>query len=109
MRIVDRIEWNDLVDARVGEHDIDFLMVALDPFVKPSDVGRVGDVTLHADAPWPISLTASASSSCRRPVMYTCAPSMAKSFAVARPMPSLPPVITTTLFSKRFVIFWYSF
>ena len=29
----------------------DLSVVALDPFVKPSDVGRVGDVTLHADRP----------------------------------------------------------
>ncbi|KKF89433.1 hypothetical protein XY58_03970 [Stenotrophomonas maltophilia] len=48
MRIVYRIKWSNFVKARIGEHDIDFLVITLDPFVKPSDVGRVGDVTLHA-------------------------------------------------------------
>lgn len=51
MRFVDCIERNDLVNARIGEDDIDPLVVALDPFVKPHDVGRLGDVTLHADRP----------------------------------------------------------
>jgi hypothetical protein len=30
----------------------------------------------------------------------TCAPSLAKAVAIARPMPALAPVITTTLFPK---------
>ena len=53
----------------------------------------------------PIVLTAASSSSWRRPVMNTDAPSAAKRLAVARPMPLVPPVTTTTLFSNLPVIF----
>ena len=42
----------------------------------------------------PISLTAVVSSGSRRPVMKTYAPSFTNSFAVARPMPLLPPVMS---------------
>src|SRR6266436_2694115 len=45
----------------------------------------------------PIVFTASSSSFWRRPVMKTYAPSLTKSFAVANPIPSVPPVITATL------------
>src|SRR5882724_9122994 len=54
-------------------------------------------------SPWtavtllPISLTAAASSGSRRPVMNTYAPSRANSFAVARPIPLLPPVTSAIL------------
>src|SRR5437588_3174133 len=42
----------------------------------------------------PISLTAAANSGSRRPVTNTYAPSFTNSFAVARPMPLLPPVMS---------------
>src|SRR5919106_1415141 len=42
----------------------------------------------------PISFTARASSESRRPVMKTYAPSLTNCFAVARPMPPLPPVMS---------------
>src|SRR5437016_2007150 len=45
----------------------------------------------------PIVFTASSSSFWRRPVMKTYAPSLIKSFAVANPIPSVPPVMTATL------------
>src|SRR5713101_7165904 len=45
----------------------------------------------------PIVFTASLSSFWRRPVMKTYAPSLTKSFAVANPIPSVPPVTTATL------------
>src|SRR6202040_3843845 len=45
----------------------------------------------------PIVFTASSSSFWRRPVMKTYAPSLAKSFAVASPIPSVPPVTTAIL------------
>src|SRR5580700_6727445 len=45
----------------------------------------------------PIAFTASSSSFWRRPVMKTYAPSLTKSFAVANPIPSVPPVMTATL------------
>ena len=46
---------------------------------------------------FPISLAAAANSPSRRPVMKTCAPSFTNRFAVARPMPPLPPV-TSAIF-----------
>src|SRR5713226_8789748 len=48
----------------------------------------------------PIVFTASSSSFWRRPVMKTYAPSLTKSFAVANPIPSVPPVMTATLSSS---------
>src|SRR6267143_3811516 len=45
----------------------------------------------------PIVFTASSSSFWRRPVMKTYAPSLTKSFAVANPIPSVPPLMTATL------------
>src|ERR1700723_3260718 len=43
-----------------------------------------------------MAFTASSSSLWRRPVMKTYAPSLANSFAVAKPIPSVPPVMTAT-------------
>ena len=43
-----------------------------------------------------ISFTATANSASRRPVMKTYAPSFTNAFAVARPMPLLPPVTSAT-------------
>src|SRR5438128_3659662 len=48
----------------------------------------------------PISFTAAASSGSRRPVMKTYAPSFTNAFAVARPMPLLPPVMSA-IFPSR--------
>src|ERR1700681_2968885 len=45
----------------------------------------------------PIVFTASSSSFWGRPVMKTYAPSLTKSFAVANPIPSVPPVMTAVL------------
>src|SRR6266478_10182557 len=44
-----------------------------------------------------MAFTASSSSFGRRPVMNTYAPSLTKSFAVANPIPSVPPVMTAIL------------
>ena len=52
----------------------------------------------------PICFTAASSASWRRPVTNTDAPSAANAFAVARPMPLVPPVTTTTLLLNRSVI-----
>src|SRR2546425_3985724 len=52
----------------------------------------------------PIVFTASSSSFWRRPVMKTWAPSLTKSFAVANPIPSVPPVTTAILPSSFLVI-----
>src|ERR1700720_4255896 len=51
----------------------------------------------------PIVFTASSSSFWRRPVMKTYAPSLTKSFAVANPIPSVPPVMTAVLPSSLLV------
>ena len=63
-------------------------------------------------SPWtpvtllPISLTAAANSGSRRPVMKTYAPSFTNCFAVARPMPLLPPVMRA-IFPSSFLFFYY--
>src|SRR5258708_1523428 len=51
-----------------------------------------------------MAATASSSSFWRRPVMKTWAPSLTKSFAVASPIPSVPPVTTAILPSSFLVI-----
>src|SRR6267378_5663032 len=52
----------------------------------------------------PIAFTASSSSFWRRPVMKTYTPSLTKSFAVANPIPSVPPVMTAVLPSSFLAI-----
>src|SRR6266853_5956626 len=52
----------------------------------------------------PIAFTASSSSFWRLPVTKTYAPSLTKSFAVANPIPSVPPVTTAILPSSFLVI-----
>src|SRR5580692_2408261 len=52
---------------------------------------------------------ASFSSFSRRPVITTWAPSSTKRLAVAKPIPLLPPVMTATLPSSFFMIFYPSF
>src|SRR6202023_2376741 len=54
----------------------------------------------------PIALTASSSSFWRRPVIKTYAPSLANSFAVANPIPSVPPVIRAILSLSLLDIFF---
>lgn len=49
----------------------------------------------------PISCTAEASRRSSRPATTTVAPSAANAFAVARPMPELPPVTRTILPANR--------
>src|SRR5712672_363488 len=53
----------------------------------------------------PISFTAAANSCSRRPVMNTYAPSFTNCFAVARPMPPLPPVMSAILPSSLPIYF----
>src|SRR3984957_4526947 len=50
-----------------------------------------------------MAFTASSRSFCRRPAMKMAAPSLAKSFAVANPIPSVPPVMTAVLPSSFLV------
>ena len=56
-----------------------------------------------ASAFGPNSFAAASSVAWLRPVMTTLAPSATNSFAVARPMPLLPPVINAVLFVSRIV------
>ncbi len=51
----------------------------------------------------PVSVTASASSASRRPVMKTWAPSCTKRRAMARPIP-LPPPVTSATFPSSFIM-----
>ena len=51
-----------------------------------------------------ISLMRFDASSSRRSAITTLAPSKAKSFAVAAPIPNAPPVTSATLFSNRRII-----
>src|SRR5208283_3663729 len=53
----------------------------------------------------PISFTAAANSGSRRPVTKTYAPSFANCFAVARPMPLLPPVMSVVFPSSLPITF----
>src|SRR5713101_4077334 len=55
----------------------------------------------------PIALTASSSSFWRRPVIKTYAPSLANSFAVANPIPWVPPVMRAIL-SLSFLDIFFS-
>ena len=51
-------------------------------------------------------LYAAFSSGARRPVMNTYAPSSTNRFAVARPIPLLPPVISAVLLVSLIINFW---
>src|SRR6266481_8036532 len=51
----------------------------------------------------PICFTAAANSSSRRPVMKTYAPSLTNAFAVARPIPLVPPVMSAIFPSSLFM------
>src|SRR5271154_7310098 len=57
-----------------------------------------------ASKPLPSEAVASSSVFWLRPLMATRAPSSCNRFAVARPMPLLPPVITATFPSSRFIL-----
>src|ERR1700722_14418270 len=52
--------------------------------------------------PSPILAAAASSASLRLPVIYTVAPSFTNVFAVAKPIPLLPPVTTATFPLSRF-------
>ncbi len=54
--------------------------------------------------PTPSSLRAAARLSGFRPVTATFPPSACSSFAVAKPMPVVPPVTNAVLPSKRFIV-----
>src|SRR5262245_48400804 len=63
---------------------------------------RCDTSAFSATAPSPIARSAALNDSGSRPVTTTEAPSRAKAFATARPIPLLPPVTTATFPTKRF-------
>jgi hypothetical protein len=62
-----------------------------------SKSSRLATSPCTAVTPEPIASTALSNSSWRRPVIKTYAPSSTNRFAVANPMPLLPPVITAIM------------
>src|SRR5262249_39989123 len=58
---------------------------------------------LTVTASLPSALPAAVRLAWSRPEATTVAPSLGKSCAVARPIPQLPPVMSTTLFANRFI------
>src|ERR1700674_1511003 len=96
MLLGDNPKGNKFANAGVGENNIDSPLRVRDGLVETIKVGQFGNVSLNAGNVAADCLTASSSSFWRRPVMKTYAPSLTKSFAVANPIPSVPPVMTAT-------------
>ncbi len=67
----------------------------------PSGLLRLNVPRVALPPPARIAASTSRPSAARRPLKTTAAPSRAKASAVARPMPEVAPVITTTLPAKR--------
>src|SRR5208282_6145310 len=94
--------------AGVVERDVqsavgaDGLFDERDDVILPADIGlhehgaSTGRSDLPGDPPLP--------SATRRPETTTFAPSLANARAVALPMPEVPPVMRTVLFSKVFIV-----
>ena len=105
MIFVDVIDSDDLIDTRIREDDVYPTVIGLDPLVKSSHICAIGNISLNADG----SVSDFGHSFIKKllpPTRDVYKGAFAgESFAVVRPMPSLPPVITTTLFSNRLVIF----
>ena len=49
MRFVDHFERNGLMDAGIGEYDIDPAVITRDAIIEPRKVVEAVDVALHAD------------------------------------------------------------
>src|SRR5229473_5057184 len=85
--------------------------ISILPFARPTVSYRRSRSSILVTSPWmpvtlsPIAFTASSSSLWRRPVMKTQAPSLTKSFAMARPIPSVPPVMTATFPRNLLIVF----
>ena len=86
----------ELAAARIGEQNVDRACFVLHHRKEPVEIGEVRDIALDAAGIVPDLGDRGSSSFWRRPVMNTRAPSAAKRFAEARPMPLLAPVITAT-------------
>src|SRR2546422_5774694 len=95
--VEDRVEvlLSDLAQGRklgptgIREDNIQLGLLALDVCEEPIKIAEVRHVALET-----ADISSAASSRSRRPVMKTYAPSFTNSFAVARPMPLLPPVMS---------------
>ncbi len=90
--------------SSVCKHDIEFALLALDLSKEPIQIRELRDISLDTGniSSRSPSLRRPVPGS-RRPVMKTKAPSLTNSFAVAKPMPLLPPVISA-IFPSSFAM-----
>jgi hypothetical protein len=70
MRLGEARQRREFADAGIGDQDID-VPLRLDSFIESIEVVQFGDVSLNAAMLRPITVVASSSSFCRRPVMKT--------------------------------------
>jgi hypothetical protein len=101
-------DGGELAASSIGKQDIDMAMLLLDLCVELIEVCEVAGVGLDTGRTGPDLFKASSSTSLRRPVMMTFAPSETKRFAVARPIPLVPPV-TSAIFPSSFFDMRFSF
>ena|ERR1700722_10640710 len=97
-------EGNKFANAGVGERNIDSSLRLRDGLVKTIEVGQCGNVPANpknADADCHHGLVEFLLATARDEDM---APSLAKSFAVSNPIPSVPPVMTAVLPSSFLAI-----
>ena len=96
------VDGGKLADSSIGKQDIDTAMLLLDMSEELIEVCKIAGIGLDAVGRiGPDLFTASSRTSLRRPVMMTFAPSETKRFAVARPIPLVPPV-TSAIFPSSF-------
>src|SRR4029077_2558593 len=88
---------NKFANAGVGEDNVDSPLHLRDGLVKAIKVSQLGDVSLNSRDVGPDCPHGLVESFWRRPVIKIYAPSLANSFAVANPIPSVPPVIRAIL------------
>ena len=84
-------------DAGIRKHDVELPFSRLDLREQAIEVGELGDVALNAGDVAADLFLRRIEFCWRRPVMKTYAPSATNRFAVASPMPLLPPVTSATL------------
>jgi hypothetical protein len=91
----DLAHGGELRATGIREHNIELAFLALDLCEEALQI-----VNFETSPGTPVTFlpisAAAANSDSRRPVMKTYAPSLAKSFADARPIPLLPPVTSAT-------------
>jgi hypothetical protein len=89
-------EKRGFADRGVGDQDVEPASLVTDDRVQPVQSPRLDTSAVTAVAASPIVAAAVSSVSLFRPVMKTCAPSAAKRWATASPIPRLPPATSAT-------------